>query len=812
MDYGGIRSVKHARKMEGLLDDTVVERAARRNGDERPIGGLPKIKDIIRRNRRDSDPQMEAPDLDFEYQDTDTLPHEIAELYSYSESPEFYQNRVKFLEQLEKKFPGAKWPTLNLSQKKADLMTLLDQLEVVNASERMDAARSLLYLAHGNYSIGMKEMELLQISRKNLFLMLEYGVFQAITQLLCLEMDNLERAVEAMHKGSISITDNMEVRVCLSVLYIFIENLRQEDPSDTEDEKKIREEFINDLSKPIVNDDSLVSILFMMLLKFCSGNMPHYPIKKILLMIWKIILTTLGGMQELGNWKKELRVKAGLPAEYKNPKYGRAISLSNPAFDPPTTIERKSRDELISALQEDSGAIASTPSESSSGIIRPKGNSKGLEFRPKVRIHDVEAFIENSRAKFSCFESADMGANDLAGLPDPIKESIEVLRAHVYTPLSDIQIKEEEQLESKLAGKPLEEVTLPERSSEAENLYKILLPNLPQYMIALLKVLLAAAPTSKARSDSLNILVDVMPQEIPNSIIESTQLTLDISRHKEIIVKAISAILLLLLKHFKVNHIYQFEFMSQHLVFANCIQLILKFFNQNTIQLLQYVTAKNNISATDFTNCVLRSALEEDSSEATPPDPGYCWRNIFSCINLVRILQKLTKWKHSRTMMLVVFKSAPILKRALKVRHPMMQLYVLKLLKVQAKYLGRNWRRSNMKIISSIYQMVRHRLHDDWAYGNDLDARPWDFQTEEYALRACVDRFNARYYNTDLSVVSQNEDELIKVDMTPVDVNPLSVLGEEVELSDEWKEHYEEWVDKEVIFNPPNWDHVLNHS
>jgi len=797
--------------MEGLLDDSVVERAARRNGDERAIGGLPKIKDIIRRNRRDSDPQMEAPDLDFEYQDTDTLPHEIAELYSYSESPEFYQNRVKFLEQLERKFPGAKWPTMHLNQKKADLMTLLDQLEVVNASERMDAARSLLYLAHGNYSIGMKEIELLKISRKNLFLMLECGVFQAITQLLCLEMDNLERAMQAMQKGGISISDNMEIRVSLSILYIFIENLRREEPSDTDDEKKIREEFIRDLSKPIVEDDSLISILFVMLLKFCSGNMPHYPIKKILLMIWKIILTMLGGMQKLNDWKKELRVKAGLPAEYKNPKSGKAISLSNPAFDPPTTIGRKSRDELIFALQEDSNASASTPSEPSSGVIRPKNNTKGLEFRPKVRIHDVEAFIENSRAKFSCFESADMGANDLAGLPDPIKESIEVLRAHVYTPLSEIQIKEECQLETKLAGKPLEDVVLPERLSQAENLYKILLPNLPQYMIALLKVLLAAAPTSKARSDSLNILVDVMPQEIPNSIIESTQLTLDISRHKEIIVKAISAILLLLLKHFKVNHIYQFEFMSQHLVFANCIQLILKFFNQNTIQLLQYVTAKNYISATDFTNCVLRSALEEDSSESNPPDPGYCWRNLFSCINLVRILQKLTKWKHSRTMMLVVFKSAPILKRALKVRHPLMQLYVLKLLKVQAKYLGRNWRRSNMKIISSIYQMVRHRLHDDWAYGNDLDARPWDFQTEEYALRACVDRFNARYYSTDLSVVSQNEDELIKVDMNPVDVNPLSVLGVEVELSDEWKEHYEEWVDKEVIFDPPNWDHVLHH-
>lgn len=28
----------------------------------------------------------------------------------------------------------------------------------------------------------------------------------------------------------------------------------------------------------------------------------------------------------------------------------------------------------------------------------------------------------------------------------------------------------------------------------------------------------------------------------------------------------------------------------------------------------------------------------------------YSWRNVFSCINLLRILNKLTKWKHSRIM------------------------------------------------------------------------------------------------------------------------------------------------------------------
>ena len=52
-----------------------------------------------------------------------------------------------------------------------------------------------------------------------------------------------------------------------------------------------------------------------------------------------------------------------------------------------------------------------------------------------------------------------------------------------------------------------------------------------------------------------------------------------------------------------------------------------------------------------------------------------------------------------------------------------------------------------MKTMSAIYQKVRHRLNDDWAFGNDMDARPWDFQAEECALRTCVDRFNNRRYS-----------------------------------------------------------------
>lgn len=333
--------------------------------------------------------------------------------------------------------------------------------------------------------------------------------------------------------------------------------------------------------------------------------------------------------------------------------------------------------------------------------------------------------------------------------------------------------------------------------------------------------------------------------------------------------KAVSGVLLLLLKSFKLNHVYQFEFLAQHLVFANCIPLILKFLNQN---LLTYVAARQLIAALDFPECLFASPasaeLEANAAavnntlegtmepsvqpETDAPAPGSstacCWRNMFACINLLRVLNKLTKWKYSRVMMLVVFKSAPILKRALRVRHALFQLYVLKLLKQQAKHLGRQWRKNNMKVLSAIYAKVRHRYLDDWAYGNDLDTRPWDFQVEECALRNAIERFNNRRYlhpdQCGLAVCtmqigaplaapaqpsngappsdkdSEREHEQPSasaecvLDLRPTDNNPASYLQNtlaQTELPAEWMANYETWLQREVFDTCTDWDAVIRH-
>lgn len=81
----------------------------------------------------------------------------------------------------------------------------------------------------------------------------------------------------------------------------------------------------------------------------------------------------------------------------------------------------------------------------------------------------------------------------------------------MYISLSDIQIKKEEEI----ARNPLSAAEKEIQNTPTEMLYQAILPNLPQYMISLLKILLAAAPTSKAKTDSINIMADVLPEDMP---------------------------------------------------------------------------------------------------------------------------------------------------------------------------------------------------------------------------------------------------------------------------------------------------------
>jgi hypothetical protein len=115
-----------------------------------------------------------------------------------------------------------------------------------------------------------------------------------------------------MRKIAVSLTDSQDLRVILSVLYTITEVIRNEKDSGSTEYQNEVEAFCTDLANSS-DEELLIVKLLGMVTRFCSGAAPHFPMKKVLLLLWKLILVTLGGMCVLKDLKDEKRAKAGLP-------------------------------------------------------------------------------------------------------------------------------------------------------------------------------------------------------------------------------------------------------------------------------------------------------------------------------------------------------------------------------------------------------------------------------------------------------------------------------------------------------------------
>lgn len=172
------------------------------------------------------------------------------------------------------------------------------------------------------------------------------------------------------------------------------------------------------------------------------------------------------------------------------------------------------------------------------------------------------------------------------------------------------------------------------------------------------------------------------------------------------------------------------------------------------------------------------------------PITDFSWRNFFSLINFLRVLQKVCKGKAHRNLLLVHYKSSNILRKSLKVPQPELRLYTLKLFKNQVPYCGRKWRQGNMRVITAVYLHCRPELRDEWLAGSDVDAEVEEALPLEQALRSITHWFNVRRYpgsmGPDLANALREGHDFFARELEKVDLQWLE-LGDDGVSVGEWE-------------------------
>ncbi|KAG9028376.1 Factor arrest protein 11 [Tulasnella sp. JGI-2019a] len=808
-----------------------------------------------------SNPKPRQSIYDFRYEDEDTVSNEIAEFYSYVEMPQVGENWRAW----QGSFEG-EWIKSSFARRKAHVEVLLESLEHRDAEIRFVNARRLQYVLQGTFAETMspehqlhwiiENCKVVRAANGAVTIIEALKVASAKHDLLSSlsEMDTRHFNISAQDKSDFLEEVNTELSVYFGMLYFLIEIFKGDD------------EFAEEL---MTVDPPFPAFLFGLLGTLKEKSAKGYPVKKLLLLFWKTLLTCLGGIRDLQRVKKLSRELSGIPSirdsaaiikssptEFATFRSETAVKY--PTFSPPPMPELPA-DRLAAALspipvrqhyhhnEDDSGpqrfsapqsqppqppqpaTPAPTPPQSpkpkkqmyQTDQTRPflfpfsriRGQQRLVPFAIEEADHLYAKHMHVSLALYQMWRtredcildesglqnlppsvSGDLGPGgssltdrkwSIVSLPsttfsrsaqaDPEQDDVpetalpdQVLLQNALKEADEAIIKAEQdgsKSERRKAKERREDIL---RLMRVEAIYKATLPQMQNWVIVLLKLLLATVTATGANPPSAGTsqfpAVNDPPPPPPPSPEE-----IDVLRHREITSKAVSAILILTLKWLKVSHIMKFHHLGQLLLDSNCLLLILKMFGLQEVSAT--VVSRNELPEQNFFRyCynnfsrnaqhrpednmlnVPRMSRPSMNSAASPEEDvelitEYSWRNFFAAINFIKVMQKLSKGRSHRIWLLVQYKSSAILKRILKVSHPMLQLHVLKLIKSQVPFCGRKWRQSNMKVITSIYLNCRPDLRDEWLTGTEVEDVT-DALTQEQALRTLIKFYNSKRYGT----------------------------------------------------------------
>ncbi|KAH9918243.1 N1221-domain-containing protein [Epithele typhae] len=818
-----------------------------------------------------SAPKPKQSFYDFRYYDEDTVMNEIEEFYSYAELPQVAEN----LRAWDGSYPG-EWTTSPIAQRKAHVEVLLESLEHRDAEIRFTNARRLFYILQGQSHCAL-HLRGDDLARDQLHWIIENckivkdanglsNIIEAIKiasskhDLLCSlsDADAAHFNISSQEKADFMEEVTTELSVYLGMLYHMVEVFKTQD--DFADE-------LMSLEPP------LPVYLFNIVSGLRDKSAKGYPVKKLLLILWKTLLTCCGGLRELANVKRLTRELAGLSpvADEAAPikaspidleMFRQEISMKYPTFNPnavkvpaavPVDTSKLSHAYAPIPVRhhyEHDGGDSQHQDQTHSGMQHYGGSQPGSSFRampqpatpapsppPSPKPKKQQFQTDQSRPFLFPFSRSRIGYNDSRLVPFAIDEADKLYSKHMYVSLSLWQMwrtreecmtvesgleylpgagrpsepkipaispSQDEDAAEKLPDVALLDIKIVEaekmiaegetgadkrramerrealvRLKRVEQIYVSFASNLGSattpipppgsrpprssgWVLVLLKLLLATVSTANNGAPppaaagfppgvvSLLIRRAALEQMPPKpATLDET----DVTRHREVTSKAL-------------------------LLDTNCLLLILKIFGlqevstaivskadspeHNFFRYCQTRFARRTESGVGIDDHMQRASRQTIVRTTTLPNgqkhdeevdmlTDFSWRNFFSTINFAKIMQKLSKHRSHRIRMLVQYKSSAVLKRILKVQHPLLQLHVLKLIKSQVPFCGRKWRQSNMQVITAIYLNCRPDLRDEWLTGIEVDD-VYDAQAQEQALRHLVKFYNNKRYGVQATV------------------------------------------------------------
>ncbi|GAA94758.1 uncharacterized protein L969DRAFT_94615 [Mixia osmundae IAM 14324] len=255
----------------------------------------------------------ESPAYGYSYTDSDPLQTELEEWFSYVEIPGVVKDgRDSWERGWETSHSDEPWLEATPALRKRHIQDMLEHLEHSDPEVRFEAGRRLAYIAHGTpiYSESSDHHLLLIITNCNVLREAGTlnGVFEALkgtaNRWLLLSTTNerndaspLAPSMTRVERAECLEEINSELSMYLSILYF------------------MGEIFNGDLqwAEEIMSvEPPLPVYLFTLVANLRERNAKGYPVKKLLLLLWKALLACIGGSQDIQRVKKLVREIEGL--------------------------------------------------------------------------------------------------------------------------------------------------------------------------------------------------------------------------------------------------------------------------------------------------------------------------------------------------------------------------------------------------------------------------------------------------------------------------------------------------------------------